>query len=259
MIAFQASLILSGNLAWLNWLTVLMAVACFDDAFLVKCFTLSRFRILGILRLQKYLNLPVTRVRNGVFCGMIIFGLVGLFLSIEPGLNLLSQNQRMNTSFNNLHLINSYGAFGSIGRIRNEIVISVAGGDNSIEGDGQNKGSNLNWVELEFPCKPGDVRASPCVITPYHYRLDWQIWFSAMRREISELWLLRLALKVLEKNETILSHFKNKDNLPKDIRFLKMDLYRYEFTSWGHRNWWKRTFQKSYMPTVSLDQLQTWR
>ena len=31
------------------------------------------------------------------------------------------------------------------------------------------------WLEYEFKCKPGDVHRRPCVVSPYHYRLDWQI------------------------------------------------------------------------------------
>ena len=37
----QVVLVLSGNLAFLNWLTALPAVACFDDAALVGFFTKS--------------------------------------------------------------------------------------------------------------------------------------------------------------------------------------------------------------------------
>ena len=33
MLAFQVSLIASGNLSFLNWLTIIPALACFDDGF----------------------------------------------------------------------------------------------------------------------------------------------------------------------------------------------------------------------------------
>src|SRR5205807_8105046 len=52
---------------------------------------------------------------------MVLTVLVAL-LSIAPVANMLSPNQVMNTSFNRLHLVNTYGAFGSVGRVRNEIV-----------------------------------------------------------------------------------------------------------------------------------------
>ncbi len=38
------------------------------------------------------------------------------------------------------------------------------------------------WEEYQFKCKPGDVNRRPCIAAPYHYRIDWQIWFAAMQR-----------------------------------------------------------------------------
>ena len=47
--------------------------------------------------------------------------IIGL-LSIQPVLNMLSPNQIMNTSFDPLNLVNTYGAFGSVGQERYNIV-----------------------------------------------------------------------------------------------------------------------------------------
>lgn len=37
------------------------------------------------------------------------------------------------------------------------------------------------WEEYQFRCKPGDVYRRPCLISPYHYRLDWLMWFAAFQ------------------------------------------------------------------------------
>jgi len=42
-----------------------------------------------------------------------------------PAQNILSENQMMNTSFDPLKLVNTYGAFGSITRNRDEVIIQV--------------------------------------------------------------------------------------------------------------------------------------
>ena len=34
-IVFQITLILSGNLSWLNYITIVLCIPCFDDRFLV--------------------------------------------------------------------------------------------------------------------------------------------------------------------------------------------------------------------------------
>ena len=41
-------------------------------------------------------------------------------------------------------------------------------------------GSNASlatWQEYEFKCKPTSLVRRPCLITPWHYRLDWVWWF----------------------------------------------------------------------------------
>lgn len=79
----------------------------------------------------------------------------------------------MNTSFDPLRIVNTYGAFGSITKQRTEVIIEGSLND-SVDG-GQ------IWTEYEFKCKPGDVTRWPCWISPYHYRLDWLMWFAAFQ------------------------------------------------------------------------------
>jgi hypothetical protein len=46
-----------------------------------------------------------------------------LVLSYAPARDLLRRQQLMNFSFNPIHLVNAYGAFGSITRVRYEIAV----------------------------------------------------------------------------------------------------------------------------------------
>ena len=78
----------------------------------------------------------------------------------------------MNRSFDRLHLVNTYGAFGSVGRERDEIVLEGT--------DDPAPGPDAVWRPYEFPCKPGDPARRPCVLSPLQLRLDWQIWFAAI-------------------------------------------------------------------------------
>ena len=43
------------------------------------------------------------------------------------------------------------------------------------------RGELAQWQEIEFKCKPGSVDRRPCIISPYHYRLDWLMWFAAFQ------------------------------------------------------------------------------
>src|SRR6185369_1421337 len=172
-IAFQVILILSGNLSFLNWLTIVPALACFDD------------RSLGWLFVRRPLPgtdpLPPSAAHTRVASAYAV--LVAL-LSINPVLNLLSPRQAMNRSYEPFDLVNTYGAFGAVGRVRDEIIIEGT--------DDAAPGPNSEWKAYELPCKPGDVARRPCVVSPYHYRLDWQMWFAAMSSIEREPWLLHL-------------------------------------------------------------------
>ena len=111
-------------------------------------------------------------------------------LSWWPARNLVSRRQRMNLSFNPLHLVNTYGAFGSITRERYEIVLE--GTDEAPDS------ATAAWKEYEFNGKPGDPSRRPPQVAPYHMRLDWLMWFAAMSNASDYPWFASLMLKVLE-------------------------------------------------------------
>ena len=116
-------------------------------------------------------------------------------LSINPIANLLSPRQRMNSGFDPLELVNSYGAFGSVSQVRHEVVIEGA--------RLPAPGAAPEWREYEFPCKPGDVLRAPCWVTPYHYRLDWQMWFAGLSRAERQPWIFNLIYKLLTGDEPV--------------------------------------------------------
>jgi hypothetical protein len=97
--------------------------------------------------------------------------------------NLLSSRQTMNTSFSALKLVNTYGAFGSVTRERNEVVLQATSAtDLSGESAGAGAGAGVvEWKDVEFKCKPGALSRAPCLLGPYHLRLDWLAWFAAFQ------------------------------------------------------------------------------
>jgi Lipase maturation factor len=156
IVAFQLLLIVSGNLSWLNWLSITIAIACFDDAALLRLCP-ARFRE----RLRELsAGAPLSKPRK---VAAYALACVVALLSLNPVINLFSPTQRMNSSFDPLYLVNTYGAFGSIGRERYEIVI---------EGTTDDDPASATWSPYEFRCKPGDVARRPCVVAPYQYRID---------------------------------------------------------------------------------------
>ncbi len=238
LIAFQLVLIASGNLSFLNWLTIVPALACFDDSLLVRIVP-QRLRHV----IEASAARPASTFHRRV--SIAYAAIVGL-LSIGPVLNLFSSRQAMNASFDPLHLVNTYGAFGTVSRVRDEIVLEGTRDDPTSE--------TAHWEEYELPCKPGDVTRRPCLITPYHYRLDWQMWFAAMSSYEDEPWIVILTDKLLRGDPHVRTLFAKDPfaNGPPP-RAVRADLYRYELTRWGDGPaWWKRKKLGEYMRPLEL-------
>ena len=228
-VAFQGVLIASGNLSWLNWLTVVLCIPTLDDRFL-------SWLPLAPPALQE----PELVHRAAIY---VVAAVVGV-LSIAPTLNMLSPSQVMNTSFEPLHLVNTYGAFGSITRTRYEIVIE--GSD-----DGQ------AWREYEFKGKPGDPSRWSPQIAPYHLRLDWLMWFEAFSPRPQSEWFAVLLQRLLEGDGPTLSLLKTNPFPDHAPRFLRARYYSYRFTTVDeHRQtgrWWNRELVSEYVRPVTRE------
>jgi hypothetical protein len=234
-IIFQISLILSGNLSWLNYVTLVVCIPCFDDAFL------SRFIPFGASE-----TVPMSGARQGVLAALTIFIVL---LSIQPTLNLLSPGQIMNTSFEPLHLVNTYGAFGSVTKKRFEVI--VEGTDEAVPAP------YARWKAYEFKGKPGNLARPPCVVSPYHWKLDWQMWFAAMTPYYYHPWFLNLAAKLLQGDRDTLKLLADNPFPDHPPRFVRAELYEYHFTTPEERrqtgHWWKRSPAGPYLRPVSLE------
>jgi hypothetical protein len=236
---FQGVLIVSGNLSFLNWLTIVPAIACFDDEALARLLPL-RLRARALDATKKEC------ARAHRMAASVLAAVVAIF-SIQPVANLLSPRQVMNTSFDPLGIVNTYGAFGAVGKERYEVILEGTAAPALDE--------DTRWLEYELPCKPGDVRRRPCIISPYHYRLDWQMWFAAQSTVESEPWLVNLVHQLLRGKpgvKRLLARDPFPDSPP---RFVRAQLYRYRFTRIGDGKdgFWEREFVGEYMRPVSAD------
>ena len=235
-IVFQGILMLSGNLSWLNFITIVLAIPTLDDGFLRHFFPLR----------APVLHVPGEAHQMAIW----VLAAVVVWLSVGPVRNMLSRQQLMNFSYNPVHLVNTYGAFGGVTRVRFEIVV---------EGSAAPHGSSSEWKEYEFRGKPGLPWRRPAQIAPYHLRLDWLIWFAAMQPYDIPMWFVRFAAKLLEGDAGTLRLLKINpfpDAPPSYIRAL---LYEYHFTTAAERRgsgmWWKRTLVGSYLPAAGLASL----
>ncbi|KAM7091252.1 lipase maturation factor 1 isoform 3-T3 [Ciconia maguari] len=259
-ILFQVLLIVSGNLSFLNWLTIVPSIACFDDASLGFLFSSKRGGVkerVAQMQLKEAAGeqLPL---RYGCYVRKVVnisFGLLIAYLSIPVVLNLLNSRQVMNTSFNPLRIVNTYGAFGSITKERTEVVLQ---GTSSLD---PNDPAAV-WEEYDFKCKPGDLKRRPCFITPYHYRLDWLMWFAAFQTYEQNEWIIHLAGKLLAQEEETLSLMATNPFAGRaPPRWIRGEHFKYKFSRPGGKHasegrWWIRKRIGPYFPPVNLQGLK---
>jgi hypothetical protein len=241
IVVFQIILILSGNLSFLNWLTLIIALSCFDDQALLRALP-ARLRERLAIRLATLVEAEPSKLYRGVCIGLAI---VVAALSLNPVVNLLSPRQAMNASFEPFNLVNTYGAFGSVSRERYEVILE---GTTDTE-----LSEHTRWQEYELPCKPGPVDRRPCWITPYHYRLDWQLWFVPLSPDYNRRWFLSFVRKLLEGDSRVLALLAENPFEAHPPRFVRARFFQYRFAPLGSGVTWQRTPAGQYLPPVSLD------
>jgi hypothetical protein len=232
-ILFQGVLIVSGNLSWLNWLTLVLCVPLIDD------------RWLTWLPVRPPADLSAVPAHQ---IALYVVAAVVAWLSIGPVSNLISSGQLMNASFEPLHLVNTYGAFGSITRDRYEIVLE--GTSDSAVSD------STIWQEYEFKGKPGDPARRPPQVAPYHLRLDWLLWFEAMAPSPQSAWFFNLLGNLLKGDRGTLSLLRVNPFPNAPPRFVRARYYRYAFTTPDEHDrsgrWWNRQLVGNFYDPVSL-------
>jgi len=241
MIFLQIILILSGNLSFLNWLTIVPALACFDDGALSKVLprALVRRATAAVENAEPYRPMEIT--------AWIITAIIG-FLSIQPAVNMLSSHQIMNTSFDPLNLVNTYGAFGSVGKERLNVVFE--GTMDSIPDD------KANWKAYPYKGLPVALDKPSPQIAPYQLRLDWEMWFAAMSTPDEYPWTLTLVGKLLRNDPGAVGLFAGNPFPGRPPRYIRAILYRYTFASPGNKEhlWWTRErIGDTWLPAMSAD------
>jgi hypothetical protein len=234
ILATQAWLLLSGNYAWLNLLTIALTAMSFHDGVLGQVIPVD--------------PPPLQPAPSWFAAAAVLVTLAIAALSYRSVRNMASRHQLMNASFDPLRLVNTYGVFGRVTRERYEVVIE--GTDEPALGPG------TLWREYEFKAKPGDTRRRPRQIAPYHLRLDWLMWFAALSPVYAEAWMLALVEKLLKNDPRTLRLLATNPFPDAAPTFVRALLYRYRFTTRQERRetgaWWVPELVGEYLPPLAL-------
>ncbi|PSR55678.1 membrane protein [Adhaeribacter arboris] len=240
IVLFQLNIMLSGNLSFLNWLTIIPALACFDDGFWARLLPRQLVRKAEIAAVNAVESKPM-RITAWVVTALITL------LSIQPAVNLLSPSQIMNTSFDPLGLVNTYGAFGTVGKERLNVVF-----EGTMDQDSTDK---AHWKPYIYQGLPVLLDQRPPQIAPYQLRLDWQMWFAAMSSPEEYPWTLHLIWKLLHNDPGVVGLFAHNPFPQQPPRYIRAILYRYTFAEPGNPpgHWWKRERVGIWLPALSTN------
>jgi hypothetical protein len=237
MIGTQLYLVVSGNYAWLNWVTIVILAAGIDDGTIAAVF--------GVVP-----GAGATLGTAPAWFTVAVLGLTALVVALSwfPVRNLLSSRQMMNASFDPLRLVNTYGAFGTVSRERYEVVV-----EGTSDAD---PGPGAEWREYEFKGKPGNPRRIPFQVAPYHLRLDWLMWFLPLSRQYGEGWFMPFLAALLNGDRATLGLLRHDPFADRPPVHVRARLYRYRFTSWrelrASGRWWNREPVGDFVGPVRL-------
>jgi hypothetical protein len=242
-IAFlQILILLTGNYTFFNWLTLALCLLLLDD------FVLKNL-------VPKYLTHHAPRTTRSPWLLTLTIPLAVVFISVSFldimaifGVNangLLKPIAKRAEKLGPFRTINNYGLFAVMTTERHEIIVQ-----------GSNDG--VHWSDYDFKYKPGDVTRRPGFIAPFQPRLDWQMWFAALGNYQDNPWFENLCVRLLQGSPQILALLKHNPFPEKPPRYIRAELYNYEFTDFSERHatgaWWKRQSIGEYFPPVSLSQ-----
>lgn len=240
-IFLQILILLTGNYCFFNLLTIALCLFLFDDS-LVNKVTKSKF--------EKHLtefseNFKPSKLRYLYLVPLTsIVILISLFM-FPPGnrSNYPSALLPIIKAVYPFHLVNSYGLFAVMTTSRPEIIV-----EGSMDGK--------TWKAYEFKYKAGRLNRAPCVIEPFQPRLDWQMWFASLGNVYQNQWFVAFCQKLLEGSKDVTTLLEKNPFPEKPPKYVRARVFSYEMTDFGELtktgNWWRRTYEREYMPPVSL-------
>jgi len=240
-VLLQVAIAATGNYGFFNLLALVLCVPLLDDN---AWPTFLRAGLLGA-------DTPGT-VRSPRLRGLLVAPLAAILvlLSIPPLIDAFHSDtlerlppgplRRLCAAASPLLVSNSYGLFRTMTTTRPEI---------EIEGSQDGR----DWQPFAFRYKPGDPRRAPPFVAPHMPRLDWQMWFAALRAERLvdrpdvagqwrarvDPWLGRLAVAVLEGEPEVRALLGPSPFGEAPPRHVRLVLWQYRFTD-GGRAWWER-------------------
>ena len=240
LVGLQFGIALTGNYTFFNLLAAALCLWLIDDASWPKRLRVpASGRESGISpAMQRLAAAPLAAV-------VVILSLVYLCsFSLRLKVSWPHPVVALSHAVTPYNIVNTYGLFQVMTTRRPEIVL---------EGSRDGK----TWHPYEFRYKPGDPERRPPVVAPHQPRLDWQMWFASLGHYRQHPWFVKLCRRLLEGSPPVTGLLARNPFPESPPRYLRAQLYDYRFTIPDEKrrtgDWWKRTFQKTYLGKIQLE------
>jgi hypothetical protein len=235
-IALQICILLTGNYAFFNLLTLCLCLWCFDDS----TYTPLRGMLNRTYPALKAFTGRSAKAANAVLAILMLLGLLQIFALLLP---ISGRAVRAITAVvEPFEIVNSYGLFAVMTTTRPEIIL-------------QGSDDQSHWVEYSFRYKPGNLHRSLSLVAPYQPRLDWQMWFAALGSYRDNPWVAGLVYRLLL-NDPSVTVLLDPWPFPTPPKYIRAQLYNYTFSSPAERNStgvvWHRELLGNWLGPVSL-------
>lgn len=256
---FQIGIILTANLAFLNYFVLALGFLLLDDRFLRSITSRLGWRPKwsesgawrAILRSsarpgQARANEQArggwhyfSKVTTGVLLAWVFYvDAVLLLLIFLPRLPLPTSPVKALAPF---RIANQYGLFAVMTRARYEI-----------EFQGSRDGKT--WIPYRFRYKPQNVRQRPRIYAPYQPRFDWNLWFASLGNWRQYPFVVTTEELLLLNDAQVLSLFAGNPFAGAPPVAVRAVRWQYWFTSLttmrAQGRWWKRKLIGLYAPIL---------
>lgn len=243
LIFLQVMIILTGNYAFFNIITIFMSLTLVSDEHWKRIFDVWSDSTWFLTPIQSFDD-----VRS--FFALIVLvppSLFWIFKTLKEKSKVLDFFLPVMRFLYPFRISNPYGLFAVMTKTRPELII-----EGSLDGK--------NWEAYEFRYKPGNPKRFLPLVAPHQPRFDWQMWFAALEGFNENLWLQNVIVRLFENSPDVKSLFAHAPFGEMPPVYLRIQRYEYKFSGYQELKesgvWWNRHLIGPYTPTFDVTDFQ---
>lgn len=246
-ILLEFGILLTGNYNFFNILTIVVLVSLFDDQAL-RGLVPTRWR-------DAWRPLPTGKgpTGKGPAWQAVLMGALAAVLVFDGAMQMQTRITReplapvarqLREALSPWRVVSSYGPFAVMTTRRDEIIV-----EGSMDG--------RTWEPYVFRHKPQALDEPPVWIIPHQPRLDWQLWFAALRQDYRQTpWFQNFAARLLRGSKPVAALMAETPFEGETPTFVRARRVGYRFTTPEERaetgHWWATEDRGLFMPPARM-------